>query len=154
MLTIPAAMAFGTGDHATTSTCLRMLCDAAAAQPAGWEMLDLGTGTGILALAGRLLGAARCDAFDFDPACIRAARENARQNGIRQVAVTRADVLEWIPARQWYVVTANLYSEVLLKVARQDLPDRAARRAAHSLRHAGAAGRRNAPGFRGARGEI
>lgn len=115
VLAIPAAMAFGTGDHATTSTCLRLLCDAAAGQPPGWEMLDLGTGTGILALAGRLLGAARCDAFDFDPACIRATRENAKRNGIRQVAVKRVDVLEWTPARQWGVVTANLYSEVLLK---------------------------------------
>ena len=78
ILIIPAAMAFGTGDHATTATCLRMVCDVAAGETgARWEALDLGTGTGILALAARLLGATRCDAWDYDPACVRAMRENA-----------------------------------------------------------------------------
>jgi len=118
LLIIPAAMAFGTGDHATTATCLRMLSDFAATQVAGrWEALDLGAGTGILALAARLLGAARCDAWDFDPACIRAARENARLNGLRNVPAARVDVTTWIPARQWDLVTANLYSDMLLKVS-------------------------------------
>ena len=118
LLIIPAAMAFGTGDHATTATCLRMVCDhALAQQPGEWEALDLGTGTGILALASRLLGAARCDAWDFDSACVRATRENARLNGIRGVMPARVDVTEWTPASQWDLVTANLYSDMLLKVS-------------------------------------
>jgi ribosomal protein L11 methyltransferase len=117
VLVIPAAMAFGTGDHATTSTCLRMLCDFAATREAGsWEALDLGTGTGILGLAARLLGAGRCDAWDYDPACIRASRENARLNAIKRFFPARVDVTTWTPTRQWDLVTANLYSEVLVKV--------------------------------------
>lgn len=118
VLVVPAAMAFGTGDHATTATCLRMICDIAAAQTEKrWEALDLGTGTGILALAARLLGASRCDGWDFDPACIRAARENARLNRLKGVAIKRIDVTEWTPRRQWDLVTANLYSEVLISVS-------------------------------------
>src|SRR5207248_6708931 len=62
VLVVPAAMAFGTGDHATTATCLRLICDVSDARPRdSWEMLDLGAGTGILALAARVLGARRAD---------------------------------------------------------------------------------------------
>jgi ribosomal protein L11 methyltransferase len=118
MLIIPAAMAFGTGDHATTSACLRLVSDfAAQAAPGSWENLDLGTGTGILAFAARILGAARCDAWDYDPACVRAVKENARINQIRKVIAARVDVTEWTPSRQWDLVTANLYSDMLLKVS-------------------------------------
>ncbi len=117
LLIIPAAMAFGTGDHATTATCLRMLCDfATARRGTHWEALDLGTGTGILALAARLLGATRCDAWDFDAACIRATRENARLNHLAHVPAARVDVTTWTPSRQWDLVTANLYSQLLIKV--------------------------------------
>lgn len=119
-LVIPAAMAFGTGDHATTATCLRMLCDVAAARPAGgWESLDLGTGTGILALAARALGATRAEAWDFDPACVRTARANLSANGVDRVRVAKVDVTRWQPKRPWDVITANLYSEVLIKAAPQ-----------------------------------
>jgi ribosomal protein L11 methyltransferase len=119
ILIIPAAMAFGTGDHATTATCLRLVCDLAAVaaqQAAPWEVLDLGTGTGILALAARSLGATRCDAWDFDPACVRATRENSRINHLRGVTPARVDVTEWTPTRQWDLVSANLFSDLLLKV--------------------------------------
>jgi ribosomal protein L11 methyltransferase len=117
LLIIPAAMAFGTGDHATTATCLRMVSDLAGTLTGTWENLDLGTGTGILAFAARTLGAARCDAWDFDPACVRAVKENARLNQIRGVVAARVDVTQWTPARQWDLVTANLYSDMLLKVS-------------------------------------
>jgi ribosomal protein L11 methyltransferase len=110
-------MAFGTGDHATTATCLRMLTDVAAEKHGRWEALDLGTGTGILALAARLLGAARCDAWDYDPACIRATRHNARLNNLRNVPAARVDVTTWTPARQWDLLTANLFSEMLITIS-------------------------------------
>lgn len=118
LLLIPAGMAFGTGDHATTSTCLRLLADVAAdrrAEP--WEMLDLGTGTGILALAARLLGAHRVEASDFDPDSVRTTKENARLNAISGVTVKKSDVRHWQPARTWPVVAANLFSGLLIEVA-------------------------------------
>jgi ribosomal protein L11 methyltransferase len=117
-LVIPAGMAFGTGDHATTATCLRLLADVSD-KLAGrrWEMLDLGCGTGILALAGRLLGARRVLAGDFDPDSVRTAKENACANRIEQVTVRRLDVLRWQPTRRWEVVVANMYSRILVEIA-------------------------------------
>lgn len=117
-LLIPAGMAFGTGDHATTATCLRMLADVSAELPdGGWELLDVGCGSGILALAGRLLGARRAVAGDFDPDAVRTAKENARVNGIDRVTIQRLDVLQWQPNRSWPVVAANMYSGILIEIA-------------------------------------
>ncbi len=117
-LVIPAAMAFGTGEHATTSACLRFLADLSGRHEARkWDMLDLGTGSGILALAAKLLGAGRVDAFDFDPGAVRVAKENARSNGIAGVHFSSRDVTAWTPLRRWDVVTANLFSEVLIRAA-------------------------------------
>ena len=118
ILFIPAGMAFGTGDHATTATCLRFLADVSdefAGQP--WEMLDLGCGSGILALAARRLGARRALAGDFDPDAVRTAKENARANALDRVTVQRLDVHRWQPARTWRVVTANMYSGILIEIA-------------------------------------
>jgi ribosomal protein L11 methyltransferase len=120
VLVIPAAMAFGTGDHATTATCLRMLCDLSEKHLLNkWEMLDLGTGTGILAIAARTFGAKRADAFDFDPACVRAVRENLAANQVRGICAAKLNVLNWTPERKWDVVTANLYSEILVRASAQ-----------------------------------
>ncbi len=117
-LLIPAGMAFGTGDHATTATCLRFLADVSGEfAGAKWEMLDLGTGSGILALAARLLGARCVEAGDFDPHAVRTAKENVRLNGLRGVTVKKSDVRDWQPARTWEVVAANLFSDLLVEVA-------------------------------------
>jgi ribosomal protein L11 methyltransferase len=118
VLLIPAGMAFGTGDHATTATCLRFLADVSGelgGKP--WEMLDLGAGSGILALAARMLGARRVEAGDFDPHAVRTAKENVRLNGLTGVLVKKTDVREWHPARTWDVVAANLFSDLLQEVA-------------------------------------
>ena len=118
LLVIPAGMAFGTGDHATTATCLRFLADLSAefgGRP--WEMLDLGAGSGILGLAARVLGARRVVAGDFDPHAVRTAKENLRLNGISGVAVQKIDVRGWQPARTWDVVAANLFSGLLIETA-------------------------------------
>ena len=117
-LLIPAGMAFGTGEHATTATCLRLLADVSrelAGTP--WELLDLGTGSGILALAGSRLGAKAVEAADFDPHAVRTAKENVRVNKVRNVKVHRSDVREWAPTRTWDVVTANLFSGLLIEAA-------------------------------------
>jgi ribosomal protein L11 methyltransferase len=118
VLLIPAGMAFGTGDHATTATCLRFLADVSVELTGqSWEMLDLGAGSGILALAARMLGARRVEAGDFDPHAVRTAKENVRLNGLTGVVVKRTDVREWQPPRTWDVVAANLFSDLLQEVA-------------------------------------
>lgn len=119
VLSIPAAMAFGTGEHATTAMCLRLL-DRISRRlpPAGWEALDLGTGSGILALAALRLGAAAVLGLENDPHAVRTARENARRHGLGppRVRFQRADLRRWSPAdgQTWPVVTANLFSALLV----------------------------------------
>jgi len=119
MIIIPAAMAFGTGDHATTASCLRLLCDVAREQNgAAWDFLDLGTGSGILAIAARKLGAKKVEACDFDPHAVRTAKENVTVNNARPLPVKKTDVLQWTPERTWDVVAANLFSQVLIAASR------------------------------------
>jgi ribosomal protein L11 methyltransferase len=117
-LVIPAGMAFGTGEHATTLNCLRFLADLADEHKGrNWEVIDLGCGSGILALAARMLGARRCLAGDFDPDCVRTTRENIAHNKLSGLTVKRLDVFNWTPERTWDVVTANLYSTILVQIA-------------------------------------
>jgi ribosomal protein L11 methyltransferase len=118
-LWVPAGMAFGTGEHATTAMCLRHLADVAQSLPknAPWDFLDLGTGSAILAMAAKVLGAQSVLATDFDPHAIRTARENVSNNGLRKIKLLRSDVLLWTPERTWPVVAANLFSGILIEAA-------------------------------------
>lgn len=117
VLCIPAALAFGSGEHATTSMCLRLLVECAARREgAPWEMLDLGTGSGVLAIAARSLGAKTSMGFDYDPPCVRTARENVRYNGLSRVTFAVADAFAWRPTRRWDVIMANLFLNVLVGI--------------------------------------
>jgi ribosomal protein L11 methyltransferase len=116
ILIIPPEMAFGTGDHATTSTCLRLLVDVARERKGGaWSVADLGTGTGVLAIAARKLGAAEVFACDFDPFAVAAANRNAARNDTPDILTKEQDVLKWKPRKHGHdVVLANLFSTVLI----------------------------------------
>jgi ribosomal protein L11 methyltransferase len=113
-LVIPAAGAFGTGEHVTTAMSLRLLEEVSREFPPGWRLLDAGTGSGILALAARRLGAAEAIGVDNDPRAIAIARQNARQNRIGRVQFVDADILQLKCATRCEVVTANLFSELLI----------------------------------------
>ena len=119
ILTFPAERAFGTGNHATTSTCLRLMCDHVRNKPAGsWTLADIGCGTGVLALAGLRLGAASAISFDYDPIAVEVAARNIERNGgAENLELFQADVFEWTPkpGQQADVVLANLFSTVLQK---------------------------------------
>lgn len=118
VLWIPAGLAFGTGEHATTAMCLRHLADIADEQEGKpWEFLDLGTGSAILAMAARVLGANKVLGTDFDALALRTAKENVRNNHLDQIKLVRSDVLKWTPDRTWDVVAANLFSGVLIEAA-------------------------------------
>lgn len=118
ILRIGSAMAFGTGEHATTSACLRFLADEAKQCKTGWNCLDLGTGSGILAIAAEKLGAARVRAIDYDHRAVKAAQENVRRNRCKRVVVAAGNLLAWRPGRARYrVVLANVFSEILRAAA-------------------------------------
>jgi ribosomal protein L11 methyltransferase len=111
-------LSFGTGQHPTTSFCLSELARIAATKPTKTKsFLDIGTGSGILAIAASKLGFAPVHAFDFDPESVRVAKENARKNRVdTKIKLTRGDVTK-LPvksARQYDLVCANLISNLLI----------------------------------------
>jgi ribosomal protein L11 methyltransferase len=117
IIMIPPEMAFGTGDHATTSTCLRLLVDVAGARKGGdWSLADLGTGSGVLAIAACKLGCGEAFACDYDPFAVAVARHNMERNETPEIEVKEQDVLKWKPRKKGYdVVLANIFSTVLIQ---------------------------------------
>ena len=119
VISVPPEMAFGTGDHPTTANCLRLLVDEAAKRKGSdWNFLDLGTGSGLLAIAARHLGAKRIEAVDYDEAAIAVALRNCERNGLsladQDARVEVGDVFEWQPKGKAEVLIANLFSDVLI----------------------------------------
>jgi ribosomal protein L11 methyltransferase len=117
VLVIPASAAFGTGGHATTAMSLRLLERLTRQWEKGWSLADLGTGSGILALAAKRFGAGRVTGIDIDPKAISIARTNARLNKIDNADFQLGDVRSWKPTAGWDVISANLYIELLIDVA-------------------------------------
>jgi ribosomal protein L11 methyltransferase len=113
-LLIEPKMAFGTGDHPTTVLCLAAV-DAFCAGHPGASVLDVGTGTGVLALMARKLGAGRVVAVDNDPMSVTLARENGALNGIDGVEVSGA-TLDAIDGR-FDLVVANILANTLVELA-------------------------------------
>jgi ribosomal protein L11 methyltransferase len=116
LLVIPASAAFGTGEHATTAMSLRLLERLTRKWEKGWSLADLGTGSGILALAAKRLGAGRVIGIDIDATAISIAKGNALLNHIDDTDFHLADVRRWKPATEWDIIAANLYSELLIEV--------------------------------------
>ncbi|HEV2840340.1 MAG TPA: 50S ribosomal protein L11 methyltransferase, partial [Chthoniobacterales bacterium] len=104
-LVIPAEAAFGTGHHATTAMCLRLLEGVTRRLAPGWRMLDAGTGSGILAIAGDFFGAERVLAIDNDPLACATAKRNVRANRARHVELRTGDVLKQKHAGKFDVIT-------------------------------------------------
>lgn len=112
VIELDPGMAFGTGTHFTTRACLELL--ESALNP-GEAVLDIGTGSGILAIAAARLGAAKIDAFDYDELAVRIAAENVAMNGVEgQVNIFQADInhyeTEPVP-----LVVANLTGDVIYR---------------------------------------
>src|SRR5438128_11592491 len=91
-LIIPAGAAFGTGEHATTAMSLRLLEKLTRRWKPGWSIVDLGTGSGILALAARRFGAKQVVGIDNDPIAISTAKQSARSNKLSGVEYRVVDV--------------------------------------------------------------
>lgn len=113
VIVIEPSMGFGTGHHATTRLCLELLQEI---DVRGRRVIDVGTGSGVLAIAAARLGAASVVALDHDPDALVSARENVARSGESAIEVREGDVasLEASPA---HVVLANLTAAVLRRTS-------------------------------------
>ena len=115
-LVIPASAAFGTGEHATTAMSLRLLERLTREWKNSWSLADLGTGSGILALAAERFGAGRMVGIDIDPKAISVAKANARLNKIDNIDFKSGDLRKWKSQAGRDIVTANLYIQLLIEI--------------------------------------
>ena len=112
-IVIDPGLAFGTGSHETTGMCAALV--EKYVRP-GMKVVDIGTGSGILAIAAALMGASRVLATDLDPVAARVAAENARANGFGDVVETRCgDLLDVVD--ETGDVVANIIADAILQLA-------------------------------------
>ena len=116
VITLDPGMAFGTGTHGTTRLCLETLAELFAAPGPPQSVMDVGTGSGILAIAAVALGAGRVLACDIDPQACRTARENAELNGVAQRMEITDRPLENLDG-EFQVVLANILAEENVRLA-------------------------------------
>ena len=124
VIVLDPGQAFGTGDHPTTRNCLAFLEKYVAP---GLDVLDLGCGSGILAVGAKLLDAGEVCAIDIDPISIEVAKENFERNQV-DVLTAVGDVLSLQFEAEWDIVVSNIISATLINLA----PD-----AAYALRPGG-----------------
>jgi ribosomal protein L11 methyltransferase len=120
VIQLDPGMAFGTGLHPTTQLCLEAL--EMLIQP-GMDVLDIGTGSGILAIAAAKLGARRVIAVDSDPTAVKTARENVAVNGAQEIV----SVLDGSPddvVGDYDAVTVNILARVIVEMVQHGLPAR------------------------------
>lgn len=115
LIVLDPGMAFGTGGHETTRLCLECLDDLLA-EPMTLPLLDLGTGSGILAIAAAKLGARSIDAVDIDPQAVAVAAENCRINGVAGQVRCSATPLHQLPGG-YGIILANILAEELVRLA-------------------------------------
>lgn len=121
ILELDPGMAFGTGTHATTSLCLKTI--ERVVHP-GDHVIDVGTGSGVLAIAAAKLGADHVLALDLDPVAVSSATENVRLNGLENlITIRHSDLLQALRESEGgnvgvkmpvQVVVANILAEIIL----------------------------------------
>lgn len=110
-LYINPSLAFGTGAHPTTKIAARLLSEVCS----GKSVLDVGTGSGILAIAASTKGAEHIDAFDIDPMSLDNCLENIKNNNCSNIDVWTGDIAD-IKDKTYDIVCANIISSVLLDI--------------------------------------
>ncbi len=114
VITLDPGMAFGTGTHETTALCLETL-DAVI--KGGERVLDIGTGSGILAIAALKLGADSAEGVDIDPMCVRTAGENAARNGVQNRFAVLVGDLSQKASGVYDVICANIVANAICNLA-------------------------------------
>jgi ribosomal protein L11 methyltransferase len=118
VVVIDPGLSFGTGQHPTTRFCLEQLVKARKRQEKQ-SFLDVGTGSGILAIGAAKLGYNPVEAFDVDPAAVRVAAGNARKNRVR-IRITQSDIRKVARGAKVYdLVCANLTADLLESCSRK-----------------------------------
>ncbi len=110
-------VAFGSGTHETTRLCAALL---ERHMTPGMRILDVGTGSGILAIAAAILGAGQVDAYDLDPVAVRIARENTAVNGVGdRIRCGVSDLLRDVEEKGegFDLITANIVADIILRMA-------------------------------------
>ena len=113
-LILDPGLAFGTGGHETTSLCLEALDEQVRG---GERVLDIGTGSGILAIAALKLGAASAEGVDIDPVAVRTAGENAALNGVADKLTVLVGDLSDKASGTYDIITANIVANAILSLA-------------------------------------
>ena len=113
-LILDPGLAFGTGGHETTSLCLEALDEQVRG---GERVLDIGTGSGILAIAALKLGAASAEGVDIDPVAVRTAGENAALNGVQDKLTVLVGDLSDKASGTYDIITANIVANAILSLA-------------------------------------
>lgn len=115
IIEIDPGMAFGTGSHASTMMCLKA-ADRLSALIKGCSILDIGTGSGILAITSAKLGAKKVIGIDIDAEAVKVARKNVKLNKADKKVIISARPLEKIKGR-FSIIFANIIAEELIKIA-------------------------------------
>lgn len=121
VLMMDPGMAFGTGTHETTRLCSSMMEEYLKA---GDYVLDIGTGSGILAIAASKLGASKVNAYDIDPVAVRVAQENCDENGCDNITCGISDLLAGVDRSQgaYDFISANIVADIIVRMAPDILP--------------------------------
>jgi len=126
-IALDPGMAFGTGTHPTTQLCLEAL---EATMPDGARVLDLGCGSGILAIGAAKLGAASVLALDIDPLAVTVSLENSAQNSVADTITVRegslASALQTVdadPAARFDFVVCNILARIIIQMCGERLGD-------------------------------
>jgi len=114
VLTIDPKMSFGTGEHQTTKLILKLLEKYVKR---GMKVLDVGSGTGILAIASVKLGASRAVAVDFDEICLENCKENCQINGVNNSVEVVTGEIDVVKEDEFDLILANIQKNVLLDIA-------------------------------------
>ena len=120
VITLDPGMAFGTGLHPTTRMCLEALEEHLSR---GAKVLDLGTGSGILAIAAAKLGASGVLALDTDPLAVKIAKENVLANGVRRTVKVREGSLEMAKGFLFDLIVVNILARTIADLIEKGLLD-------------------------------